>query len=82
MAVQLQKVRLECVDDARELGVIRIDRERNLAHLSAYELRQALRGRKIHMARRRSKEHKTNHVGAALERSVEGVRSPQSTDFN
>jgi hypothetical protein len=34
------------------------------------------------MARRRSKEDKADHVGAGLERSVESVRSPQSTDFD
>ena len=64
---------LQRLDDAAKLGVVGIDRERDLARAALHPLAERARGLDPEVARRRRKEHEADHVGAGVERGVERV---------
>ena len=80
--MQLQEVGRQRLDDAGQLGVGRIDGERDLLGAAAHARAERARRVEREMARRRREEHEADHVGARVERRVEGVEGGQAADFD
>ena len=68
LAVQLQEIRPQRLDDVFERRVVGIDRQRHLGGAALGLPAEFARGLEAEMARRRRKEHEAHHVGARLER--------------
>ena len=70
------------VDDASQRVVGRVDGERDLPGAAAHALAEPARLLHSDMARRRLEKDEAHHVGAGVERRVEGVRGGQAADFD
>ena len=68
--------------DALKLGVVGVDRQRDLLGAAAHPLAQRARRLDADIARRRRKEHEADHVGAGVERRVERLGGLQAADFD
>ena len=82
LAVQLQHVGLQRLDDCLERRVVGVDRERDLLRAPAHALAERARGLVAEIARRRREEHEADHVGARVERYVERLGRLQAADFD
>ena len=82
LAVQLQNVRPQRLDDVLERRVVGIDRQRHLDGAALGLPAEFARGLEAEMPRRRRKEHEAHHVGAGLERDVERLARGQAADFD
>ena len=72
-AVKLQNIRPQGLDDVGERRVVGIDRERHLDGAASGPLAEIARGLKADMTGRGRKEHESNHVGAGLQRGIQGL---------
>ena len=82
LAVQLQDVRLQRLDDVVERRVVGIDRERDLERAALRLPAEIARRLQAEMPGRRRKEHEPDHVGARVERRVERLARGQAADFD
>ena len=82
LAVQLQHVGLERLDDVAQRLVIGIDGERDLAGAALDALAERARRLDAEMARARRKEHEADHVGAGFQRDIKRFGGLQAADFD
>ena len=80
--MELQHVRLDRLDDRRDLLVVGVDRERDLQRPAPHALAERARCLEADIARRGPKEHEADHVGSGLERHVERLGGLQAADFD
>ena len=83
LAVQLQHVGLERLDDLRASSASSASTESaTFSARPCTRAPRAARGLEAEIARRRRKEHEADHVGAGIERGVEGLGGLQAADFD
>ena len=82
LAVKLEQVGLQHVDDAGQQRVVGIDRERDLLGAVFHAAAEVARRVQRHIARARREEHEADHVGAGIERGIERVGRGQAADFD
>ena len=81
-AMELQQVGLQSFDDSGEESFVGIDGKRHFERATAHARAERSCGVERYMPRRRRKEHEAYHVGAGVERRVEGLRRRQPADFD
>src|ERR1700679_3478918 len=81
LAMKLQHVRLQRLDERVEKRVVDTDRERPLSRPPAYLSAERPRDLERHISRRRREKDKAHHVGAAFNRRVNRFGCRQATDF-
>ena len=82
LAVQLQHVRLQRLDDIGERRVVGIDGQRDLGGAALGLPAEFARRLEAEMPRRRRKEHESHHVRAGLQRDVERLARGQAANFD
>jgi len=80
--MQLQKVRLDRLDDLRKLRVTGIDAKRDLERAPAHAFTQGAGVCKDDIARGRRKEDEADHVGAGGERRIERLRRIEAANLD
>ena len=82
LAVQLQNVRLQRLDDLGEHDVVGIDRERHFLRAALDLPAEIPRRREIQVPRRRRKKYESHHVRAGVQRRVERLARGQAANFD
>src|SRR5439155_21856508 len=82
VAVKLQHVGLERLDNACEQRVVGIDGDRDLARPPLHAARKRARLIERHVARARWEEDEANHVGARRERDIKRLGGGKAADFD
>src|SRR6202035_5871490 len=81
-AVQLQHVRLQSLDRRVEQRIVGVDGQRDLLRALEHARGKRVRVLECQVPRRWRKEHEAHHVGARLERDIEGLRCREAADFD
>jgi hypothetical protein len=82
LAVQLQDIRPQRLDDIFERRIVGIDGERHLYRPTLGLLAEFARHLQAEMPRRWRKEHEAHHVRTSLQRDVERLARGQAADFD
>ncbi len=82
LAVKLQHIGMQRLDDIGQHRVIGIDDERNLFGAVFDAASERVRGVQRNVARAWRKEHEAHHVGARVERGIEGLGRGEAADLN
>src|SRR4029078_7928203 len=82
VAVQLQHVRIERVDDVEQHLIVRIDCERDLDGAAVHTLTERACSLKADVTRARGKEYEANEVGPGIERYIKRLRGLKPANFD